>query len=189
MSHSSYIAWHVRPFRQMSAAMLHDAYALRQEVFILKQKCLYPDIDADDIRAIHVLGYQHYQDADVSGHALAAYLRIIPPVGGYAPDNPYKIGRVVVAPELQGQRLGDKAMQIGMDYLFNECGQEVVIRLSAQTGLVNKLYSRCGFHAISAPYVADDGIEHVDMQYTPGNRPKHWQPLIGLSSSGPAGTA
>lgn len=50
------IAWEWRSFAELSGADVYEVLACRQDVFILEQRCLYPDADRLDLEAHHLLG-------------------------------------------------------------------------------------------------------------------------------------
>lgn len=125
-------------------------FQLRQSVFILEQQCLYPDIDALDEHAIHLLGTN-------SSQQLIAYLRILAP--GIVYDEP-AVGRVVVAESERGKGLGrllvDKGILLSRQHYGN-----VAIRISAQHYLL-ALYEAAGFKTVGDVYLEDD-IPHQQM--------------------------
>ena len=43
-------------FHELNPTVLHDIYALRSEVFVVEQNCIYQDIDGKDKEAIHIVG-------------------------------------------------------------------------------------------------------------------------------------
>ena len=43
-------------FHELRPTVLHDIYALRSEVFVVEQNCIYQDIDGKDKEAIHIVG-------------------------------------------------------------------------------------------------------------------------------------
>ena len=43
------VAIHAAPTRELDAGTLHDVLRLRQDVFVLEQECLYPDLDGRDL--------------------------------------------------------------------------------------------------------------------------------------------
>ena len=57
-----------KTFDELTSIELHDMYALRSEVFVVEQDCVYQDIDGNDPKSIHVLGS--------IGGSLVAYARI-----------------------------------------------------------------------------------------------------------------
>ncbi len=48
--------WQWKSFAQLTGADLYAVLAARQNVFLLEQQCLYPDIDDLDQDAHHLLG-------------------------------------------------------------------------------------------------------------------------------------
>ena len=77
-----------KKFDKLSLQELHDIYALRSEVFVVEQDCVYQDIDGKDLNSIHVLG--------VENKKLVAYARILD--RGLSYPNHASIGRIVVSP-------------------------------------------------------------------------------------------
>lgn len=148
-----HINWHLKTFDALDAKTLYDLLKLRQDVFVLEQQCLYPDIDGLDPVCLHRYG--------VKDGAIVAYLRIIPP--SHHPKGLPAIGRVVVACNARGHRLARTIMEQAL----NDCRTRypsMPVFLSAQTYLID-FYRSLGFEAISAPYL-EDGIEHIDMRQT-----------------------
>ena len=145
--------WQTRHFDQLSGAQLYAVLALRQQVFILEQQCLYPDADGKDLGAHHLLGWR-----SIDGQRqLAAYLRCLAPGVSYAEVS---LGRVLTAPVARGSGIGRELMAEGIalaDRLYP--GQPV--RIGAQQHL-EKFYGGFGFRTVSAPY-DEDGIMHVEM--------------------------
>ncbi|MEM7405154.1 MAG: GNAT family N-acetyltransferase [Pseudomonadota bacterium] len=140
----------VEKLAQLSALEVHETYALRQQVFILEQTCLYPDIDQLDLVCWHLLGFG--SDGD-----LAAYLRIIPPSGKYAEP---ALGRIATSGQHRGAGHGKAVVARGIEETrtrFPGAG----IRISAQTYLT-KFYREFGFETVGSPYLEDD-IEHIEM--------------------------
>lgn len=146
------VEWSLSCLQALDPTHLFAMYRLRQDVFVLEQQCLYPDIDDIDLQAQHLLGWE-------TGN-LSAYLRIIPPLGKYPGP---AIGRVLTAAAARKGGLGRLLMQQGISRtqaLFPEQS----IYLAAQTYLIN-FYTSLGFSACGETYV-EDGIEHVEMVRT-----------------------
>ena len=74
---------------------MYDILAVRQQVFILEQKCLYLDVDGRDKEALHLFG-------SVSDE-IGAYARVLPPNTRYVEPS---IGRVLVVESARGEGLG-----------------------------------------------------------------------------------
>jgi len=153
MTAPSPIDWHFSRFADLTPFDLYDVLAARQNVFILEQTCLYPDIDGYDLEAHHLLGWR-----DVDGkRQLAAYLRVLAPGAKY---DEMSLGRVVTTPAARGSGAGRALLDQGI--LHAEAlhpGHR--IRIGAQQYL-ERFYASFGFETVSAPY-DEDGIMHIDM--------------------------
>jgi ElaA protein len=152
--------WQCLPFEQLSLAQLYAVLAARQQVFVLEQQCLYPDLDGLDQAAHHVLGWSE-DAASASGSAtplqLCAYLRCLAPGVKFAEAS---LGRVLTTPAGRGTGAGRELLRRGIaqaEVLYP--GQR--LRIGAQRYL-EKFYASFGFVTVSAPY-DEDGIAHVDM--------------------------
>lgn len=156
------IEWQWRSFADLTAAQLHDMLALRQQVFVLEQTCLYPDIDGLDPGAHHLLGWRI---AD-GKRELAATLRCLAPGAKY---EEMSIGRVTTSAGARGTGLGRELVAQGLAHA-DRLHPGHAIRIGAQAHL-ERFYAGFGFVTVSAPY-DEDGILHIDML-----RPA--QPLAG----------
>lgn len=129
---------------------LYDMLKLRVDVFVVEQKCPYPELDGKDLDALHL--------RLLSGRDLVGSARIRKPA---KTDPAARIGRVVVSPEHRGKKLGDRLMVEAIA----QCERlypENPIKLSAQSQLL-RFYESFGFVPVSEEYL-EDGIPHVDMQ-------------------------
>jgi len=148
------IHWQWSPFAGLTAAQLYGMLHLRQEVFVVEQRCIYLDADGLDTQCLHCWG------STLAGD-LAAYARVVPPGHGF--DGP-AIGRVIVAPAWRASGLGGVLMGKAIELTRGQFpGQAVWI--SAQAHL-QAFYTRLGFTPTSEPY-DDEGIPHLDMRLTP----------------------
>ena len=147
------IEWQWRHFSALSSTELYALLALRQQVFVLEQRCLYPDIDGLDEEAHHLLGWRV-----VDGQRrLAACLRALAPEVKFAE---LSLGRVLTSPEARGAGIGRDLVARGIVHAEATWpGQR--IRIGAQRHLAD-FYASFGFVAIGAPY-DEDGIPHIDM--------------------------
>lgn len=141
----------IKLFNELSTAELFDILKLRQDIFILEQKCLYPDIDIYDKKAWHLFTY--------SEKALQLYARILPPECKF---KNISIGRILCAKEWRGKGLAVMFIQRCIDFCSKEFPDEPIV-ISAQFALKNYYQSHFGFKVISDAY-DDDGIQHIDMQ-------------------------
>lgn len=136
---------HVAPFDDLDTRTLYELLRLRVDVFVVEQKCAYPELDGRDTEPATRHVWLSRDGAPV------AYLRILAEPGGVA-----RIGRVVVAP---GARGGGAAGRL-MDAALDEIGDRPSV-LDAQAYLV-RFYERYGFVA-TGPEFLEDGIPHVPM--------------------------
>lgn len=141
--------WFFKHFSELTSHELYQILQLREQVFIIEQDCIYPDIDDKDLLGYHLFGIKDDQ--------LICYSRILGPSISYLEPS---IGRVLVAENYRQQGIGKQLILRGIEEtkrLFPQKG----IRISAQTYLLN-FYSNLGFKAVGTPY-DEDGIEHIEM--------------------------
>lgn len=147
------IEWQWSSFADLTAAELYEMLALRQQVFVLEQTCLYPDIDGLDPGAHHLLGWH----SAGGRRTLHATLRCLAPGAKYGEMS---LGRVVTSPAARGTGLGRELVAQGI-----ACAERLhpghPIKIGAQAHL-EAFYGSFGFRTISAPY-DEDGIMHIDM--------------------------
>ena len=145
--------WQCVHFNELSLKDLHKCMAIRQEVFILEQRCFYLDADQFDQSAYHLM-VKEKKDLDSK---LVAYLRI------YYDQKSWHIGRVLVIKDQRGRGLGKQLMR--------RCHEEVdklnqsihaPIELSAQVQVL-KFYKDLGYRIIGEQY-EDAGILHQKMR-------------------------
>lgn len=144
------MAWHTYTFEELSGAELYEIIKLRVDVFIVEQKCPYPELDNLDQRCLHLV----YRE---SGKVLA-YARLVP--AGLKYDIP-SIGRVIVQPDARGRGLAKLLVAKCIGVIHSEWGTQE-IQLQGQVYLQN-FYQSFGFQPISEIY-DEDGIPHVDMK-------------------------
>ena len=136
-------------FNDFAPKELMDMFQLRQDVFIIEQDCIYPDIDGFDEQSLHVL----LQKED----KLIGYARILPAGVRYHLPS---FGRFLIAKTERGHRYAHDMITYilnKMDYLYPDKD----IKIQAQVYLKH-FYSQYGFSPISKEYPEDD-ILHVDM--------------------------
>lgn len=149
------LRWTCARLQDLSPLALYQALALRSQVFVLEQACVYLDPDGVDLLAWHLLGH------DEDSGQLFANARLLPPLAKGPTHLLPEIGRVVSAPAARGTGAGRALMQ----QAIAECerlwpGQAIAI--NAQAYLLD-FYAAQGFAQISQPY-DEDGIMHIDMQ-------------------------
>ncbi|MGN0702806.1 MAG: GNAT family N-acetyltransferase [Lentihominibacter sp.] len=140
----------IKGFNELSVRELYELLKLRQDVFVIEQTCIYPDMDGCDFVCYHVL------ERDETGE-LAGYLRILPP--GQTFDT-VAIGRVLVREDARGRGAARSLMTAALQFIRDTLTQRQV-KLSAQQYLIG-FYESLGFDIISEGYV-EDGIPHIDM--------------------------
>ncbi len=144
------LAWTVRPFEALSAGELYALLRLRQQVFVVEQRCVYLDCDGLDPACFHVLGRS-------DDGALAAYARLVPPGVAFAEAS---IGRVVTAPAARGGGRGRSLMVEAIREARAAFGPGP-IKIGAQRYLT-RFYLELGFRSLADDY-DEDGIPHVHM--------------------------
>ncbi|KAA0597185.1 ElaA protein [Azospirillum lipoferum] len=145
----------IRPveFHTLTLTELHDLLALRSRVFVVEQRCPYPDIDGRDPGALHLIA----TDAD---GAIVGCARCLDPEGD-GPDSPVSFGRLAVDPSQRSTGLGRALVAESLAVLADRWpGRDVVI--GAQLYL-ERFYGSFGLVRDTEPY-DDFGIPHIDMR-------------------------
>ncbi|MCW6010858.1 GNAT family N-acetyltransferase [Micromonospora sp. CPCC 205371] len=137
---------HVASLADLDATTLYALLKLRVDVFVVEQKCAYPELDGRDTEP----GTRHIW-LEQAGKPVA-YLRVLTDPGGTA-----RIGRVVVAASHRGAGLASRLMAAAMDVVAD---RDAV--LDAQTEAA-ALYKRFGFEIIGPEFI-EDGIPHLPMR-------------------------
>lgn len=131
---------------ELSAAELYALLRLRVNVFVVEQRCPYPELDGLDLLS----STRHFWIPD--GDAAAGCLRIIPDEGAVV-----RIGRVCTAESARGSGVGWRLMAAAVDYVGDA---ESV--LGAQT-YATGFYRKFGFREEGDEY-EEDGIPHITMR-------------------------
>ncbi len=155
--------WQLVPFAELSAYQCWSVLKLRQEIFVLEQQCLFPEIDDVDLCSIHLMGW--VADNDASGEKkesakaknLVAYLRIVPPNQKFTQAS---LSRIVVAATARHQALGSRLVEDGIRHCKRQ-HSDAGIQIAAQEHL-KSFYAALGFEVSSDRYLEDD-IWHVNM--------------------------
>ena len=145
-------ALHDAPLAEIDPVTLYRILALRSEVFVVEQDCVYLDADGRDLEP----GARQLWLAD--GDAVIATLRLL-----RDPDGRVRLGRVATTP---AARRGGRAAAMMRRAL--EIAGDAEIVLDAQTYLVD-WYARFGFERDGADFV-EDGIPHTPMRRAARNR-------------------
>jgi ElaA protein len=134
----------VARFADLDPATLYGILRLRVDVFVVEQKCPYPELDGRDTEP----GTRHLWIGDEP----VAYLRLLA-----EPNDVSRIGRVAVARHARGGGHAARLMAHALDIV----GDGPCV-LEAQSYLED-FYARYGFAKAGPPYV-EDGIPHVPMR-------------------------
>lgn len=143
------IKWVFSSFDNLSSEGIYESLRLRQDIFIVEQNSIYPDIDGLDYDSHHLLGY--------AGSHLQAYLRIVPPGQKFSEPS---IGRIVVEKGRRNTGIGTELVKQGIIHtkqLYNR----IPIRIEAQAHL-EQFYGAIGFSKVTDAY-DKDGIPHIQM--------------------------
>lgn len=143
--------WIYKSFDALTTTELYAIMQLRNEVFVVKQNCVYQDADNKDFESFHLSAWDN--------NILVAYCRIIPPKLSFAEAS---IGRVLTAPTYRKMGAGRTLMQKAITETLQQFNC-LEIAISAQLYLQN-FYQSLGFMQISNTYL-EDGIAHIEMRY------------------------
>ena len=144
------MTWLVLQWEDLTQEKIHELLALRSEVFVVEQNCVYQDIDGKDPKATHVLGYLKNE--------LIAYSRFFEP-GIYF--NQASFGRTMVKQTHRGKGYGHMLVEQTLQAM----GEKNEIKISAQKHL-RLFYESHGFISQGEPYL-EDGIPHIAMIKSP----------------------
>ena len=150
MSTNTNLRWVTKTFAELTVNELYDLLKLRSEVFVVEQKCIFLDIDNNDQKAFHTIGF--------IGEEVVATTRLFDKDIMY--DGYQSIGRVVGSPRHRGLGIGKALMQ----YSIQECERlfgKGPIKIGAQLYL-KKFYGEQGFEQSGDVYLEDE-IDHIPM--------------------------
>ncbi len=146
MNNDGFISLH---FKELSPEILYQILQLRQNVFVLEQQCLYPDLDEIDLACVHLWRSKNGK--------IVSTARIVPPGLVYKEAS---IGRVCTALTERRNGEGKKLMIKAIESIESLYGK-IAIKIGAQLYL-EKFYNEFGFQKVSEPY-DEDGILHIKM--------------------------
>ena len=150
MNTNTNLRWVTKTFSELTVNELYDLLKLRSEVFVVEQKCIFLDIDNNDQKAFHTIGFL--------GEEVVATTRLFDKNIMY--DGYQSIGRVVGSPRHRGLGIGKALMQ----YSIQECERlfgKGPIKIGAQLYL-KKFYNEQGFEQSGEVYIEDE-IDHIPM--------------------------
>ena len=138
---------HVARAAEVSPATLYRILQLRVDVFVVEQRCAYPELDGRDLEPDAWLLWV----ADSAGAVLAT-LRIV------RDARVARIGRVATAPSARSGGLAARLMSRALE-LTDRAGVDVVLDAQSQ---LRAWYERFGLEVSGEPFV-EDGIPHIPM--------------------------
>jgi len=141
--------WLLKKFDELTIHELYAILQLRNEVFVVEQNCVYPDLDEKDQSSWHLMC--------LDNEKLVAYTRILPPGISYSEP---AIGRVVTSLSIRKTGIGRELMLRSIECCKKLFGQ-TPISLGAQVYLI-KFYESLGFVTVGEIYL-EDGIDHIKM--------------------------
>lgn len=133
----------------LDTATLYQLLKLRVEVFVVEQKCAYPELDGLDLQP----ETRHFW-LDDEGEVIATLRLLEEHVDGV---KTFRIGRLCTAVPARGHGYTTRLLQAALA----EVGSATV-RLSAQTYLVD-MYAKHGFKPDGEEF-EEDGIPHLPMR-------------------------
>jgi ElaA protein len=140
-----------KAFSDLSVDELYEILALRSEVFVVEQNCIFLDLDHKDQKALHFMGFDQKNQ-------LMAYTRLFNESVYY--QGFLSIGRVVASPKGRGEGYGREIFGKSVEKVQELFGQKS-IKIGAQAYL-ESFYASFGFESINEDYV-EDGIPHKMM--------------------------
>ena len=133
-------------FKDLTNEELYEILRIRVNVFVVEQKCPYPEIDNKDQNSYHI-----YLEND---GRMVAYSRIM-----LDDERTARIGRVLTVE--RGKGLGADILRIAIEKIKEIYDPDRIV-LESQTYAIG-FYEREGFKVISDEFM-DDGIMHVNME-------------------------
>lgn len=146
----AHVAWEFKDFFDLKNIELYEILKLRNEVFVLDQKCIYLDTDGLDTKAIHLCGYIESR--------LVAYCRIFP--FGIKEEKSCNFGRVAVASNMRHKGFGKELIKRTQAFLKKEWPNDQTL-IHAQNYL-KAFYESLGFRPCSDVF-NEEGIPHIKM--------------------------
>jgi ElaA protein len=150
MNTNTNLRWVTKTFAELTVDELYAILRLRSEVFVVEQNCIFLDVDNNDQKAFHTIGF--------IGEEVVATTRLFDKDIMY--DGYQSIGRVVGSPRHRGLGIGKALMQ----YSIQQCERlfgKGPIKIGAQLYL-KKFYNEQGFEQSGEVYIEDD-IDHIPM--------------------------
>lgn len=133
-------------WRDLDPLVAYDILRLRVAVFVVEQRCPYPELDGRDVED----GARHLWVADDRG--VASYLRVL-----VEPDGSARVGRVCTREDARGRGLSALLLDAAV---AGSPGRDVVANAQAHLAA---WYARRGF-VVDGPGHVEDGIPHLPLR-------------------------
>lgn len=140
--------WLIKHFDELTTLELFEIYKVRTDVFVVEQKCPYPEVDDFDKVSYHV--------ALLEEGKIVSYCRVLPPNTTYEDAS---IGRVLSIIRHKGY--ATQVVKKGIEIVKNKF-ETSVITIEAQV-YASDLYRKIGFVQTSDDFL-EDGIPHIQMK-------------------------
>ena len=149
------LSWSWKKGTDLSIEDLYTILALRQEVFVVEQHCVYLDADGHDFEGYHLLGLDQNQ-------GLTAYLRVYQSKTGI-----WKLGRVLVIESARHLKIGSNLVRQALFHLAKSVGLDTHPHLSIKVDLHAQAHLQAFYEELGWPLDGDAfdeaGILHVPM--------------------------
>ncbi len=143
------LLWKAKLFSEITTDELYQILKARCDVFVVEQKCPYPDMDNLDQKAIHLWAENKNE--------VLAYCRIFPKGIKYSESS---IGRVLTTTNGRGKGVGRQMIHYAVQIVENRF-KSPEIRISAQDYLI-PFYKEFGFQETEKKYL-EDNLPHTEM--------------------------
>ncbi|MGI5949421.1 GNAT family N-acetyltransferase [Peptoniphilus sp.] len=138
----------IKNFDELGTRELYEILRLRVDVFVVEQKCPYPEVDGVDYESLH-LYYKNNKE-------IVAYIRIYE---DKVDKKTVHIGRVIS--KYRGEGLGKLVMNSAIDEI-KRLNKYKKINLLAQV-YAKGFYEKLGFKTFGEAFL-EDGIPHINME-------------------------
>lgn len=140
---------YIKSFQELTTEELYEILRTREAVFIVEQRCPYPEADGKDYDAMHLFYRDEYG-------RVVAYLRLYDKKGE---PGTVQVGRVVTAK--RGIGLGRRILHDGVTYAIESMNARRLY-LHSQVYAIG-FYEKEGFTVASDEFMEDE-IPHVQMR-------------------------
>ncbi len=142
----------IKTFEELTNSELYEILKLRQNIFIIEQRIIYPDLDDKDFNSLHMW---------IEENGIQSYLRMIP----LKQEKTLSIGRVLTTLQMRGKGAARRLIKAALDFAKTQYSGWS-IHLHAQEYLKD-FYGSLGFVETGSVfyYPDEDPVPHVPMEY------------------------